>query len=384
MSLKNLITPKIFISLVAVFFTSSVLSYLFWPVSAGLVSPQANLDGSSPTIDPGEPKTEMCPLNGALHTKTEKALWEQRRPLTAMIENHLDSRPQSGLSKADIVYEAVAEGGITRFMAVFYCDAAYGDLTIGPVRSARTYYLDWASEYSFNPLYLHVGGGHTPNKANALGQISDYGWRGQNDLDQMGLSVKECAREYTRTGESRATEHTMYCYTESLWKLADKRGWSATDDDGDDWDDSFTSWEFAKKPLSGADSATSISFNFWDDLFQYTVEWNYNSEKGVYLRKNGGKDHIDFNTGETLSATTVIVQFVTETGPIDELKHMLYGTIDDGKALAFTQGQVQKLTWEKTKRTARTIFYDQDGDEYQFQPGKIWIEAVPKGNTIQY
>ncbi len=383
MSLKEQLTPKIIAALFVIFFSSSILSYAFWP-SSGLLSPQGNLGDSSPTIDPGEPKTEMCPLNGGMYTKTEKALWEERRPLTAMIENHLEARPQSGLSKADIVYEAIAEGGITRFMAVYYCDAAFGDLTIGPVRSARTYFLDWASEYSFNPLYLHVGGGNTPNKADALGQIIDYGWSGENDLNQFGLSVKECAREYARTGESRATEHTMYCYTESLWKLADKRGWAATDQDGDDWDDTFTSWEFAKKSLSGADSATSVTFDFWDDFSQYTVNWNYNSDKGVYLRKNGGKDHIDFTTGEILSATTVIIQFVTETGPIDEVKHMLYGTIDDGKALAFTQGQVQELTWEKTKRTTRTIFYDEDDDEYQFQPGKIWIEIVPKGNSIKY
>jgi len=384
MSLKEQLTPKIIAALFVIFFSSSILSYAFWP-SSGLLSPQGNLGDSSPTIDPGEPKTEMCPLNGGMYTKTEKALWEERRPLTAMIENHLEARPQSGLSKADIVYEAIAEGGITRFMAVYYCDAAYGDLTMGPVRSARTYYLDWASEYSKYPLYLHVGGGNTPNKADALGQIVDYGWSGENDLNQFGLSVKECAREYARTGESKATEHTMYCYTESLWKLADKRGWAATDQDGDDWEDNFSPLgSLPRNLLTGADSATSVTFDFWDDFSQYTVDWNYNSDKGVYLRKNGGKDHIDFTTGENLSATTVIIQFVTETGPIDEVKHMLYGTIDDGKALAFTQGQVQELTWEKTKRTARTIFYDEDDDEYQFQPGKIWIEIVPKGNSIKY
>jgi len=383
MSFKNHFTPKIIISLVVTFFASSVLSYIFFPVSAGMISPQGG-DSSSPTIDPGEPKTEMCPLNGALYTKTEEALWEQRRPLVVMIENHSEARPQSGLSKADIVYEAVAEGGITRFMAVFYCDAAFGDLTIGPVRSARTYFLDWASEYSSNPVYVHVGGANTPGKADALGQIVDYGWGGENDFNQFGLSVNECAREYARTGETRATEHTMYCYTEALWDLADTRGWAAAGEDGDAWDDSYTAWEFAKKDLAGADPATSISFDFWDDFSQYTVEWNYDSAQGVYVRNNGGKEHIDFNTGQALTATTVIVQFVTETGPIDDLKHMLYGTIDDGTALAFTQGQVEELTWEKSKRTARTTFYYEDGDEYQFQPGKIWIEAIPKGNSVDY
>ena len=72
-------------------------------------------------IDPNLPKNQACPLNGRLYTTPEKDIWETRRPITAMIENHVDSRPQSGLSRSDIVYEAVAEGGITRFLAVFYC-----------------------------------------------------------------------------------------------------------------------------------------------------------------------------------------------------------------------------------------------------------------------
>jgi len=76
----------------------------------------------------------------------------------AMIENHLDSRPPSGLSRADVIYEAVAEGGITRFLTVFYCGVASEDVRIGPIRSARIYFLDFASEYGDKPLFVHQGG----------------------------------------------------------------------------------------------------------------------------------------------------------------------------------------------------------------------------------
>jgi len=79
-----------------------------------------------------------------------------------------------------------------------------------------------------------------------------------------------------------------------------------------------------------------------------------------------------------------MVQFVKETGPIDDLKHMLYGTIDTGKAIVFTNGQSENLTWKKKTRLDRTIFYDLKGKEYKFQQGKIWIEAVPTGNTVSY
>jgi len=376
---------KISIILLITYLSSAALSFAFWPSSTSLVSPDAVLtDSGEPTIDPGEPRTETCLLNGALHTKTEKALWEQRRPMAVMIENHEEARPQSGLSKADIVYETIAEGGITRFMAVYYCDAAFADTTLGPVRSARTYFLDWASEYSENPIYVHVGGANTPGKANALGQIDDYGWSGENDFNQFGLSVKECRRDYDRLGGSVATEHTMYCFTKSLWNLADKRGWTAENEDGESWKDTFTSWKFTDKAPDTDDAATTITFDFWDDFTQYTVGWDYSADTKVYKRTNGGKSHIDNNTKKQIEATTIMIQFVKETGPIDDLKHMLYGTKGSGKAIVFTNGKAEKLTWSKKLRTSRTIFTNSKGKEYKFQPGKIWIEAVPAGNTISY
>src|SRR3989344_6845010 len=81
-------------------------------------------------IDPSLPKTEECPINGKMFSKPEREIWEKRRPMTAIIENHLDSRPQSGISYADVVYEAVAEGGITRFLNVFYCGSSVEDIKI--------------------------------------------------------------------------------------------------------------------------------------------------------------------------------------------------------------------------------------------------------------
>ena len=88
--------------------------YLGGPVVPGLLSP-VSLEEARQRVDLSAPKTEACPLNGKMYTKGEKEIWEERRPLAIMIENHAEARPQSGLSRADIVYEAVAEGGITRF-----------------------------------------------------------------------------------------------------------------------------------------------------------------------------------------------------------------------------------------------------------------------------
>src|SRR4030043_707680 len=178
-----------------------------------MISPLA-VDEARSRVDLTPPKAEACPLNGQLFTKGEKGIWEGRRPLTVMIENHADSRPQSGLSGADVVYEAVAEGGITRFLAVFYCQD--GGI-VGPVRSARTYFLDFISEYGNYPLYVHVGGANQPGPADAISQISDYDWSGYNDLNQFSISAPTFLRDEDRLGHPVATEHTMYSSVSKLW-----------------------------------------------------------------------------------------------------------------------------------------------------------------------
>jgi len=346
------------------------------------------------------PRDQACPINGAMYTREQREIWEQRRPLMVMIENHKDSRPQSGLSRADVIYEAVAEGGITRFMAVYYCQATEPYETkydLGPVRSARTYFLDLASEYSDYPLYVHVGGAHcseeggyctTDKRAQALEQISAYGWLDpdhRSDMNQFALDYSQCRREPERTGESRATEHTMYCDTTALWQKAQSRGLAAKGDYGGSWDDNFVSWSFkdeAEPQERG--SVNQISFDFWEGYSDYSVEWDYDSATNSYKRKNGGQPHVGFVTGEQLSAKVVIAQFVAEIGPVDKHKHMLYDLIGSGKALIFQDGQVINARWEKDEREARTIFTDVAGKEIKFNRGLIFLEILPKTNQVNY
>jgi hypothetical protein len=338
-------------------------------------------------VDVAGPKTESCPLNGALYTKVERNIWESRRPLAVMIENHLESRPQSGLSDSDIIYEAVAEGGITRFMALFYCQAAAYESIIGPIRSARTYFLDWASEYNF-PLYTHVGGANTPGRANALGQIVDYGWSGENDLNQFSIGFPTFWRDYERLGRTVATEHTMYSTTEKLWAIGEKRGYTDLDPEENQWADDFQPWKFVKQEPAFADrgEVNHVSYNFWDDP-NYQVDWQYNQETNLYQRLNGGKPHRDLNTDQQLTAKNIVIQFATERRANDGYPgnvHLLYGTIGKGKALIFKDGQVIKGSWSKPKRLARTIFADDQGREIKFNPGRIWISVLPVNTEVNY
>ena len=103
-------------------FSTGVSAWGFGAYSKPVTTPPSVLSptsGGKMAINPSEPKDRPCPVNGELFTKTEEAVWKTRRPVLAMVENHIEARPQSGLSSADLVYEALAEGGITRFMGGF-------------------------------------------------------------------------------------------------------------------------------------------------------------------------------------------------------------------------------------------------------------------------
>ena len=337
-------------------------------------------------IDPSLPLTESCPLNGMMLTKQDKAIWETRRPLAVMIENHEDSRPISGLASADIVYEAVAEGGITRYMGLFYCGSAADNVTLAPVRSARIYFVKLVSEY--DALYNHVGGAGncddpTVNeKAKALCFIRRNNIK---DMDQFGRAgdFKTCHRLTNRLDHDVAYEHTMACYTDALYIAAEKYDWTNVDAKNIPWDKNFKEWKF-KEDSAQKGTTANIKFDFWSSMSKYSVAWTYDTATNSYLRQNGGEKSIDLNTGEQLTAKNVIVQFVAESGPLDEHKHLDYGVTGTGKIILFQDGNALSGTWSKATPASRTKFMDAKGVELPLNRGVIWIELVPTGNTVEY
>lgn len=342
--------------------------------------------GTHFVIDPSIPRTQPCPINGKLYTKQEEDIWKKRRPLAIMIENHAEARPQSGLSSADVVYEAVAEGGITRFMGVFYCGIAAASINVAPVRSARTYFLPWVLEY--DALYNHVGGAGVcddptvDSRAKALCQIQQYGIK---DMDQFGISFPTCYRNPDRLDHPVATEHTMVCVTDKLLTIASSRGWTNVDANGVSWDKNFVPWKFKDDAPEGDRGASfSATFTAWKGYSDYTVKWVYDRAGNSYKRFNGGQPHMDFETKEQLTAKDVVVLFADETGPVDEHGHLLYDDIGSGTGLLFQDGKNIKVTWQKANRNARTKFFDSTGKEISFDRGQIWIEMLPTGTPITY
>lgn len=408
--LKGTMNKKVLLFTLGIYLVSSLVSYAAFSyfASSQLIQNILIADGEKKTtddlvadeqtklarileIDPSEPKNAVCPLNGKYYTQTEKNAWEQRRPLAVMIENSPDARPQSGLSDADIVFEAIAEGGVTRFMGMFYCGVQKYDTVIAPVRSARTYFIDWASGFNY-PMYVHVGGANTPGPADALGQISEYGWNLENDINQFSVGYPTFVRNATRVGRDVATEHTMETTSEALWEVAADRDWTniaperkfgRTTIGGDDWNETYEGWVF-QDDVPAVGDVTKVSYEFWNGWSEYGVSWEYNSETNAYKRVMAGEPHLDINNDKQIEASNVIVLFTQEKGPIDELKHMLYTTTGTGNANIYMNGEEIKATWSKPTRESELTFTDRKGNEIEFARGLTWISVVDIGTEVTY
>ena len=359
------------------------------PPSGDINSPIINVSpGQKPKfkVDPSVPRDQECPLNGVMYSKQESDIYEKRRPLAVMIENSAESRPQSGLSRADIVYEAIAEGWITRMMGLFYCNTPMENIIFAPVRSARTYFVDWVSEY--DALYNHVGGAGrcaddtVDERAKALCQIDRFGIK---DLDQFGIGYPDCYRNPDRLDHPVATEHTMVCFSENLYKIAEKREWTNTDEKGIAWDKNYRQWQFKDDPKEVERGTTgNINIVFAKGYDDYDVLWSYDKTANSYKRSTGGKLHLDLETKEALMAKNIVVQISEITGPVDDHAHILYDTLGSGKALIFQDGKAIVGSWSKKSRIGRTVFSDSVGKEIEFTRGPVWIEVVPSEQQVSY
>ena len=359
------------------------------PPSGDINSPIINVSpGQKPKfkVDPSVPRDQECPLNGVMYSKQESDIYEKRRPLAVMIENSAESRPQSGLSRADIVYEAIAEGWITRMMGVFYCNTPMENIIFAPVRSARTYFVDWVSEY--DALYNHVGGAGrcaddtVDERAKALCQIDRFGIK---DLDQFGIGYPDCYRNPDRLDHPVATEHTMVCFSENLYKIAEKREWTNTDEKGIPWDKNFREWKFKDDPKESERGTTgTVNIVFAKGYDDYDALWSYDKTANSYKRSTGGKLHLDLETKEALMAKNIVVQISGITGPVDDHAHILYDTLGSGKALIFQDGKAIVGSWSKKSRIGRTVFSDSVGKEIEFTRGPVWIEVLPSEQQVSY
>ena len=298
--------------------------------------------------------TTVSPLTG-LPADSSVA---NRHTVAVMIENSPDARPQTGLTSADIVYEAVTEGGITRFMGIF---SSQLPTKAGPVRSARSYFIDWLSEY--DSFYAHVGGSPT-----ALSRISQYG------IKDYATSSDAYWRE-PKAG--LAIEHTMYTNVQKIYDGAvNNKKWPA--------DGTVSSWKFAD-PVTTSPVISDIKLKF--STATYGVEWQYDQLTKKYSRLLAGKAHSDKVSGDQIKATNIAVIQVTHSanGAYSDTGHEAEWTMQttgSGKAWIYRNGEQVEGTWKKPTRTDRTRFYDSTDTEIPLNPGNTWVEVIPQDGTV--
>ena len=349
--------------------TALIIGLILVPSGSGspaveLLATESPSPSASPTVPPPPPSVAN-PLNGAMIERAKFDALQQRPPLAVMIENHPDARPQAGLNQADLVYEAIAEGGITRFMAVFWGQDAP---RIQYVRSARLYYIQWASELS--AVYTHWGQVEDPGPVDVWPVLARL-----NVRDLNGLILGE---EVGYRDDSRAAPHNVYTDTGLLWRSAQAHGYGGPP--------SFEPWKFKEDQPTRSLSeraAPSVNVTFGSPGSAFDVTWNYHSESNDYGRSMGGAPHTDAVTGEQLTARNIAVQFAP-LRPSGIKAYNIIDTVGAGPALVFQDGVVKAGNWKKDGESGRTRFFDAAGQEITFNRGRTWIEVVPSDSPVGY
>ncbi|MBI4092743.1 MAG: DUF3048 domain-containing protein [Candidatus Kerfeldbacteria bacterium] len=273
-----------------------------------------------------------------------------------MIDGHANARPPAGLKKASVVYEALAEGGIPRFMAIF---SSRDVGLIGPVRSARPYFVRWAAEY--RAAFAHAGGSpdglrllnslRMPNVEGIKGKTAKYFFRyGGNGVHNLFTNSP------LLTQALRQARYDRYKPTYRPWKfsldlpLAERR-----------------------KGLHGAEVDLAAGRT-------YDVRYEYDRQRNIYRRFTGGRPHLDRPSGKQLYAKNVVLLLVPKERVLDRQGRLELKILGRGKAILLKDGRSVTVNWRKPTTYGRTIFTDSRGKEISFNRGPIWITAVSRGH----
>lgn len=301
------------------------------------------------------------------------------RPIAVMIDNHSGAWPQANLNKAYLVYEIVVEGGETRLMALF---KGQNLEKIGPVRSSRHYFLDYALEN--DAIYVH------------------HGWspQAQSDITQLGVNningIQESSSDFWRV-KDKSAPHNLFTSTESILKIAERKGYKTTSNKKSVLnyvaDEVILSEKGSKKESSDSDLTTDVidvgsAINATSVTIPHsklqTVKYEYNKETKTYTRYARNKLQTDYITGESVSTKNIIITMCDNYTLTDSenkgrqgLKNI--GTFD---GYYITNGQAIKIKCIKSERTEQTVYKDLEGKEIEVNDGNTFINICPTDAKI--
>ncbi|WP_317890263.1 DUF3048 domain-containing protein [Paenibacillus sabuli] len=301
-----------------------------------------------PEPDPGPAYT--APLTG-IGRETEATV----RPMAVMVNNYSTARPQSGLPHADVVWEVLAEGGITRLVAIFQSDA-FED-PIGPIRSIRPYLIELGEMY--HSVLAHAG---ASNDGYAILQRER-----KPHLDEISNAGAYFWRE-----SFRKAPHNLYSNLQKLRDGADARGYDT------DVDIPALPFLTADETVQG-EPATTLEIKFLLDNYQ--VSYTYDADEGLYLREVNGEPHTDLTTEAQLSASNLVV-LGADHRTLDDVGRLAIDLSSGGPAVLLRQGKAVEAKWTRPEDGGPIRIVDESGEELPLVPGQTFYHIVPLSGSF--
>ncbi|MGS5018550.1 DUF3048 domain-containing protein [Paenibacillus sp. JJ1683] len=277
------------------------------------------------------------------------------RPLAVMINNAPAARPQAGLSQADMVYEVLAEGGITRLVAFFQSHG--GDVKIGPVRSIRPYLIELGETYGALPIHA---GGSTDAYAILQQQRKEH----LDEISNGGV--------YFWRSKDRRPPHNLYTDVSRLRKGSDSKGYAKQTEVP-----VYRYLKTGETPVMVDESGASLHIRFL--LKSYRVSYTYDPADQRYKRFVNEKSHLDQNNNQQLSAANVIVMS-TRHRTLDDVGRLSVELDGSGEAMVFQQGKLIRAEWQHISGDA--IRFMKNGVEIPLTPGTSYIHVVPADTSL--
>lgn len=275
------------------------------------------------------------------------------RPIAFMIDNHAGARPQAALQKAYMVYEIIVEGGMTRLMPLFKNQS---NLVIGPIRSSRHYFLDYA--LGNDAIYVHFG--FSPQASRDISKL------GVNNINGMGADGDLFWRD-----KSISAPHNVFINIDNIKNRLPRRNYRSTTDRGNLFEYSTESLV-----LEGEDSivANNVSIQYSKT---YLVKYTYDSKNKVYNRFIGNNPHYDKSTNEQLTVKNIIVYNVKNYNIGDGTARQQVETVGSGSGYYISEGYAVPITWVKNSRSGKTIYKDSKGNPLTINYGNTFIHIQP-------
>lgn len=273
-------------------------------------------------------------------------------PFMVIIENSRSARPQSGLSEADLVFETMAEGGIPRFIALFQKNSPK---EIGPIRSARPYFIDISKEY--NLPFSHCGGSEE-----ALVAIKNEGLMSMDEI---------LNGSYYWRDKSRNAPHNLYSSAENIRKLLINKGYISSPS----FIHKFNKEYWSNNSLSDANSI-EIKLNRY-----YTI--GYELKNGEYMKTMDNILAVDRSNNNPLTVSNIVIQ-ITDIKLQSDGSHVDVTLVGDGSGYVISNGKYMKVNWSRKDVSSPTLFTDEKGCEVPLAPGKTWWHIADKNINVQF